>query len=171
VANLDAVFDELLGNCTRSAVHLEMRDSYTPDDPAFLAWRAGDHIEPDVLWRPWFELIRGTVARGVRVRRARVISEPVTEYIKFEYDVTAALNIAAGEDVRWLARRRASALALPGNDFWLFDGELVQFNLFSGDGDWLDVARTDDPTTAELCASAFEAVWECATPHADYRPN
>jgi Family of unknown function (DUF6879) len=34
---------------------------------------------------------------------------------------TAGLNIAAGEEVRWLPRRRASDLRLPGNDFWLLD--------------------------------------------------
>lgn len=28
----------------------------------------------------------------------------------------------AGEDVRWLPDRRTSDIALPGDDFWLFDG-------------------------------------------------
>ncbi|WP_438948653.1 DUF6879 family protein [Streptomyces atratus] len=55
-------------------------------------------------------------ARGVRVLRARVVSEPVTEYIRFEHAITDA-NLRAGEEVRWLPRRRASTLALPGNDF------------------------------------------------------
>jgi hypothetical protein len=32
------------------------------------------------------------------------------------------MNAAAGEDVRWLPRRRASDLALPGTDFWVLDG-------------------------------------------------
>ena len=26
----------------------------------------------------------------------------------------------SGEQVRWLLRRRASGLALPGNDFWVY---------------------------------------------------
>ena len=39
---LDAPFPELLRACTSSAVHLEMRDAYTPADPWFQAWLSGD---------------------------------------------------------------------------------------------------------------------------------
>lgn len=62
--------------------------------------------------------MRATAARGVKLRRARIVSEPVSEYIRFEHDGTPQ-NIAAGEDVRWLPRARASALSLPGNDCWV----------------------------------------------------
>jgi hypothetical protein len=33
-------FSELIKSTTTSAVHLEMRDQYTPDDPVFLNWLA-----------------------------------------------------------------------------------------------------------------------------------
>ena len=73
-------FEVLLRACTMSAVHLEMRDSYTPSDPWFRAWLAGDREEFERrLSRPWLGLIREVTGRGVQVRRARVISEPVTE--------------------------------------------------------------------------------------------
>ena len=67
------------------------------------------------------------------MRRARIVSEPVSEYIRFEHDVTYT-NVAAGEEVRWLPRRLASDIALPGNDFWLFDERLAVFNHFAGAG-------------------------------------
>ena len=100
---------ELLRSTERSAVHLEMRDGYTPDDPDWLDWQAGNRFDPAEReeWRGWFDLVAATVARGVIVRRARIVSEPVSAYIRFEYDVTAGHNLAAGEQVRWLARRRA----------------------------------------------------------------
>jgi hypothetical protein len=98
------------------------------------------------------------------------VSEPVSDYVRYEYDITDGLNLAAGEQVRWLARRHASDLALPGNDFWLFDNQLVQFNHFSGDGDWIDVEQTTAPATIEFCSSAFETVWQRATPHQRYQP-
>ena len=72
------------------------------------------------------------------------------------------------EEVRWLPRRLASALTLPGNDFWLFDNRIVRFNHFTGDGASAEPEYTEDPTVAVLCTSAFQAVWERATPHADY---
>jgi hypothetical protein len=86
-----------------------------------------------------------------------------------EYDITDGTNVAAGEEVRWLPRRRASDLALPGNDFWLFDDRLVRFGYFTGDGEFLEHELADDPAVVKLCASAFEAVWERAIPHGNYR--
>lgn len=165
-------FDELIAGTRRTAVHLELRDVYTPDDPTFLEWQKGAEIEPAAAWREWYDLVRATVARGVTMRRARIVSEPVTDFIRYEYDLTAGLNIAAGEDVRWLPRRRASDLALPGNDFWVFDDTTVQFNIFAGDGSIPedDDEVSTDPAVVRLCASAFEAVWARAIPHEDYRP-
>jgi hypothetical protein len=98
---------ELFRSARRHAVHLEMRDSYTPDDPDWREWRDGHRFNPAQRWRDWFDLMRDTTSRGVRVRRARIVSEPVTDYIRFEYDVTADHNIAAGEQVR---RRFSSSM-------------------------------------------------------------
>jgi hypothetical protein len=151
-----------------------MRDGYMRSDPAFAAWQAGHREEAakrEEWWRPWLDLIAETVGRGVDVRRARIVSEPISDYIRFEYDVTFT-NMAAGEKVRWLPRRRATDLALPGNDFWLFDGTVVLVNHFTGDGESAGHELIeDDPALAKLCARAFEAVWERAVPHEDYRPG
>ena len=81
------------------------------------------------------------------------------------------MNIPAGERVRWLPRRRASDLVFPGNDFWVFDDQLVRFGYFSGDGAYLGHELTEDPDTAKMCVDSFEAAWERATDHADYRPT
>jgi hypothetical protein len=147
-----------------------MRDAYTPRDSDYLRWLAGDHFDPALRWPGWIEMVEKLVAKGVPVRRARIVSEPVTDYIRYEYALTAGLNIAAGELVRWLPRRLASDLALPGNDFWLFDDRLVLFNHFAGDGSSGDKELREEPAVITLCASAFEAVWDRAIPHDDYRP-
>lgn len=165
-------FDELIAGCTRSAVHLEMRDAYAVDNEKgpFADWKAGVRLDPAdraTWWRPWLDLITTTVERGVVVRRARIVSEPVSDYIRYEHSGTFT-NVAAGEQVRWLPRRRASDIALPGNDFWLFDGNLVCWNHFAGDGSSQGPEITDDPAAAKLCADAFEAVWSRAVPHDQY---
>jgi len=113
--------------------------------------------------------VREHTARGVRFRRARVVSEPVSAYIRFEHEATAGLNVAAGEEVRWLPRRLASDLLLPGNDFWLFDDRLIRFHHFDGDGRIVEDELCDDPAVIAQVAIAFESVWERAVPHADYR--
>jgi hypothetical protein len=160
---------ELLVVAERRALHLEMRDTYARS-PLFLAWEAGtphDRREADAQWAT---LLAPLVGRGGDVRRLRIVSEPVTEYVRYEYEVTPVANLAAGELVRWLPRDQASDLRLPGNDFWLIDDVLL-FNLASGDGDWLGVQRNDDPSVLAFCAEAFEAAWFRAVDHGDYRPN
>ncbi|GAA3062705.1 DUF6879 family protein [Streptomyces glomeratus] len=163
---------ELLGSATRTAIHLEMRDSYAVDyeKGPFAAWRAGFRHDPAdraSWWRPWLDLIQETVGRGVIVRRARIVSEPVSEYTRFLYDGTFT-NVAAGEQVRWLPRRRASDIPLPGNDFWLIDGRLVRWNHFTGEGASAGGEISEDPAAAKLCADAFEEVWARAIPHDQY---
>jgi hypothetical protein len=169
-------FSKVLGDAQRSAVHLEMRDSYLQDglaDPSFLAWRdRGITLPDDQDSTNWRELVASIVKRGVLMRRARIVSEPVTEYIRFEHAITAEHNIAVGEQVRWLPRRRASDIALPGNDFWCIDGNTVVFNHFTGDGSWsgeTDMELSTEPGAVRLCAAAFEEVWARAVPHEDYR--
>jgi hypothetical protein len=163
-------FEELFASTSYTAVHLEMRDAYVPNDPSFIAWKGGPPFDRSERESGWRSIISSAVARGIVVRRARIVSEPVTDYIRYEYDVTASTNIAGGEQVRWLPRRRASDLALPGNDYWLFDDHTIRFHFFAGDGEITGEQLCTDPAAIRLCASAFEAVWERAIPHEDYRP-
>lgn len=165
-------FSDLIRSVRESAVHLEMRDTYGVENEieGFAAWKQGRRLDPEdrgSWWRPWLDLVQEVTAKGVVIRRARIVSEPVSDYIAFEHSGTFT-NVAAGEQIRWLPRRSASDLALPGNDFWLFDGRLVQFNVFDGVGRWVHTDQTEDPAAVELCASAFEAVWDRAIPHEKY---
>jgi hypothetical protein len=173
VAQIPSV-QELLRSCDHSAIHLEMRDGYDRDDPMFLAWQQGygpsASADRSAWWRPWLDLITEVTGRGVRIQRARIISEPVSEYILFEYEGTFT-NVAAGEEIRWLPRRQATDIALPGNDFWVFDEERVRIGHFDGDGKSTGHEMTNDVAVLKLCLSAFEAVWDRATPHGRYRPS
>jgi hypothetical protein len=163
-------FSELLASATTAAVHLEMRDAYY-NNPRFEAWLKGDRIDWDdqtSWWRSFHDQIAQAVARGVVVRRARVVSEPVTDYIRWEHYVTRA-NVAAGEAVRWLPRSQATALLLPGNDYWLFDGKLARVHHFSGTGDLVRDELVTDQAVTTVLGSAFERVWDLAIPHDEYK--
>jgi hypothetical protein len=167
--NAAPTLDELLRRCTRSALHLEMRDGYGCSSPGYRAWRDSVPFDRTPFDAPWVNLIKETVSRGVMVRRVRIVSEPVSDYIRYEHSATPHANLAGGELVRWLSRSRASDLALPGNDFWLFDERLVRFGLHSGDGEPTGYEDSDDPAVVKLCSSAFEAVWERGIDHRKYR--
>jgi hypothetical protein len=99
----------------------------------------------------------------------RIVSEPVSDYVRWEHSLTGVVNIAAGEQVRWLPRRLTSTLAVPGNPYWVFDDHLVRFTIFGGDGEVLGSQYSDSTTVIEACTLAFESVWQLAIPHHEYR--
>lgn len=164
-------FDALFEDFERECLHLEMRDAYGTETelPLLAKWRAG---EPDDLeWlRGWCDTLRRGTSQGKVFRRVMVVSEPLSEYQRWAHSVTQPM-IDAGEDMRWLPRRLASSIAVPGNDFFLIDNRLVVFMHYSGDGKIVDIATSSDSGDIELCRSAFDAVWSLAVPHRDYTPT
>jgi hypothetical protein len=78
--------------------------------------------------------------------------------------------VDAGEDIRWVPRRLVSSIALPGNDYYLLDGRLVVFLLYTGEGLSAGYQASTDEADIQLCRSAFDAVWGLAVPHRDYEP-
>ena len=145
-----------------------MRDAYgtVVELPHMARWAAG---EPDDLeWLAgWCDTLRGHVRAGRSVRRARIVSEPLSDYQRWSYSIADPM-VAAGEDIRWLSRRLVSSVPLPGNDFYLFDDRLAVFLLYAGNGLSAGKVSSSDPADLRLCRSAFEAVWELAVPHSDY---
>lgn len=153
----------------RTAVHWELRDDYTPDSEELAAWHSGWRPDPaDSEYREgYYADIAAMVARGVEIRRLRLVSEPVTEYVRYEHALTFA-NIDAGEQVRWLPRSSAAYLLVPALDGWIFDSELLLTHHWSGRGDLQARVVTQDPGVVKLYSEAFEALWPLGIPHRDY---
>jgi hypothetical protein len=166
--------DSLIAGFYREALHLEMRDVYAAADHSrFRRWLAGEGFDPEEegeWWRPWREMMRRHQDASRVLRRLRVVSEPVTDYIRFEY-LDATELVRAGEDVRWLSRQRASVLLLPGNDLWCFDAGTVVFTHFSGDGEVQGYELTTDPGIVDGVLSSFKSAWSIAVPHGEYNPS
>lgn len=166
--------DSLIAGFQHEALHLEMRDVYAAADHSrFRRWLAGEAFDPEEeaeWWRPWREMMRRHQDAGKTLRRLRIVSEPVTDYIRFEH-LDAAELVRAGEDVRWLPRQNASGLLVPGNDLWCFDAETVIFTHFSGDGEVQGYELTTDPELVTRCGAAFEEAWSIAIPHGEYNPS
>ncbi|GAA3298438.1 hypothetical protein GCM10020218_086080 [Dactylosporangium vinaceum] len=62
-------------------MHLETRDAYGTETelPHMAAWRRGE--PDDDLWLSWWlQMLRGHRTAGRSCRRARVVSEPLSEY-------------------------------------------------------------------------------------------
>jgi hypothetical protein len=166
----EADFDELLSTFERSSVHLETRDAYgtAVELPHMAKWAAGQ--PDDLAWlQDWCRTLRRHVAAGKTVHRARIVSEPLSDYQRWSHSIAHPM-VAAGEDIRWIPRRLVSSVAMPGNDFYLFDDRVVVFLLYAGNGLAVDRVTSTDPADIELCRTAFNAVWRLAIPHREYKP-
>jgi hypothetical protein len=164
-----AEFNDLFTSFQREALHLEMRDAYGTEVelPHLRKWLTGEPDDTDWL-QPWFDTVRAGTEAGKRFRRARIVSEPLSDYQRWVIKDTH-LYVEAGEDIRWAPRRLVSTVALPGNDFWLFDDELVVFILFAGNGLVVNNLVTTDAAAIQLCRSSFETVWQLSIPNREYR--
>ncbi|MBR7674552.1 hypothetical protein KDA82_16310 [Streptomyces daliensis] len=145
------------------------------DDPDFLAWQEGHREDPAdraSWWTGWHDAVAEAVGRGVLVRRLRVVCEPLSDYIRYEWEGTFA-NVAAGEEVRWLPRSRGHGLLLPVLEGWVMDEQTVILHHFGGDGQSVqpDMEVIEDPLMARQYASACDTAWQRAIPHAEYRPS
>ena len=164
----DEEFEELLVSFRREAIHLEMRDAYgtAVELPHMAKWAAG---EPDDLeWlQGWCATLGEHVKAGKSVRRARIVSEPLSDYQRWSYSIAYPM-VEAGEDIRWVPRGLVSSVPLPGNDFYLYDDRLALFLLYTGNGLSAGMLSSADPAVLRLCSSAFEAVWKMSIPHREY---
>jgi hypothetical protein len=165
--------NELLDTFERDAFHLELKDEYRvgfEDDPA-TRWLNGE--TDDFEWmKGWTDRVRGAARAGKTVRRIRVVTEPLTDYIRWEHSVTR-LNQEAGEDIRWLPRRllpEGMKLPADGNDWWLFDDRLVTVGYFHDDLRVKGSELVTDPAVVADCVRTRDQLWSIAIPHSEYRP-
>jgi hypothetical protein len=165
----------LFDTIEQSAFHLELRDAYYVDseDDSYRRWKLGEPQLAAEEDRPWLQRMRRVVKSGKTVRRIRVVTEPVSEYIRFEYDCTPE-NLAAGEDIRWLPRHLVPediTLPVEGRDWWLLDDHLVAVGHFDEHGRPLGSEISRDPALVSQCVNVRNRLWEIAVPHSEYRPG
>lgn len=132
-------FDGLLASFERSAFHLETRDSYAlgyerADFELFLAGTPRPPSEVD-WWRPWLDQIARLTREGKRVSRVRILDQPPTDYQRW-LRWADPWHAKAGEDIRYLPRKRARLLSMRlDHDWWLLDDERVIAMWFTEDGE------------------------------------
>lgn len=165
--------DELFNTFERDAFHLELRDDYgSPvEDTPYARWQRGE--PDDYAWLdPWMTLMRTVTGGGKTVRRVRVVTEPHSEYVRWEHSLTQ-LNMNAGEDIRWLPRNKLpEGITLPvsGNDWWLYDDRLLAVGHFDTDGKVLGSELIKDQSVIADCVRVRDQLWSIAIPHTEYRP-
>lgn len=161
-------FRDLFTSFERTADKLETRDRYSSptEDEAVRQFLAGEPLDLSWLDR-WFGMVRSATAAGKQFSRVRVVTEPLSDYKRFEMAVCPR-TVEAGEDIRYLPRPQATALGLPARDFWLFDNKRLALLHFDDDDRFLGAELVDDVGAVEQHRRWFKAVQAAAVPFAEY---
>lgn len=165
-------FQRLFVTFEHTAFRLEVRDFYNIAGEAddFQRFLNGEHLDKRAeaeARRPWLDKMRAATAAGKRVERVRVVTEPLSDYLRFEMEGTD-LNIAAGEDIRYLPRQHTAAAQLPGHDFWLFDSSRLVLMRFDDQARPLPYELVTDPATVVEHCFWRDTAWHYAVPHDRY---
>lgn len=94
---------DLFQRCTGEAFHLEVRDAYAvpAESEHFRRFLDGEPDDYVTFQQPWLTLMRDVIAKGVAVRRVRVVSVPHSDYHRWVLVATAP-SVEAGEDIRYV---------------------------------------------------------------------
>lgn len=121
-----------------------------------------EHIE-------WIEVIKRATARGATFKRARIIPNPLTSYIKYEIDWGYLYNADAGEEIR-LVEEAALITNSQFNfkeDYWLFDNTIAVKMNYDSTGGFLGGELLDEGLTDKY-RKTRDLIWPLATSFEDY---
>lgn len=128
-------FEERFETFERSAWRLECQGVYHEPEEAEPLRRFLAGESDDLSWfADWPEWVAGKVAAGRRIGRVRVLTEPITGYLRFELERLTPPALEAGEDIRVLPAASFDGLGVPSEDFWLFDDEAAGVLRFGDTG-------------------------------------
>ncbi len=156
----------------RSCFRLETLQCYrgSGEDDSIRAFLAGQTPQPHPGKQEWMTLVGAAIRDGRTMQRVHVVTEPLTDYVRFEVAWSYAHSVAAGEDVRIipLAEGGAWPLDVPLRDFWLFDDTELFGMCYDADGTWIGVAHLTDPSAALVACQQREAALRLAQPWVTY---
>lgn len=124
-------FDSLFKHRVFRLETLDYYDAENEHEPyaRFLAGQPADWA-----WRePWKRIVRQHRAAGRTMQRVHIVSEPLSDYIRFELLRVYPANVEAGEDVGILRVQPEDTWFTRG-DFWLFDRDLAAELLYDDAG-------------------------------------
>lgn len=152
---------------TRSLFRLETHDHLdVPSDREDMRkYLAG---EPGPGPRPWLDVIRDEVSRGLHTYRVHVVRSPLTDYLRYVCEWGYRLNVEAGEHVAILdLAERDAPRELVWTDYWLIDDQHVVLMSYDERGRFVGAAPIDQSETERYRVSA-RAAWAAAQSFTDY---
>jgi hypothetical protein len=162
-------FNALFTSFGHTAYRLETLQRYdvSYEEQTYAAFLAGSPVPPDTAKNAWTAMIAEASAAGKSFRRVHVVSEPLTDYLRYELGWSYGPNVAAGEDIRILPGQ-PGALGLPDHDYWLFDSRDLWVMEYDADGRFLHSEQVNDPPAIVEHNYWRDKALGLSTPYADY---
>ena len=157
----------LFGRFEHTCFRLETRQRYEEPGEAgpLRSFLAGQEPATYPAKEAWLAVVRAGVAAGKVLQRVHVVSEPLTDYLRFEIGWSYQLNAGAGEDIR-ISR---AAAALPADDYWLFDSRALARLHYDDDGALTGVELTADPAVVVQAGYWRDVALHLAVPLRNWR--
>lgn len=158
----------------RSCFRLETLQRYggSGEDDSIRTFLAGATPQPHPGKQEWMALVHAATRDRRTMHRVHVVTEPLTDYVRFEVAWSYAHSVAAGEDVRIVAVAEGQEwppdLPPPGGDFWLFDDTELFDMHYDTNGTWIGVEHTSDPDAVLKACRWRDAALCLAQPWASY---
>ncbi|MFC4502151.1 MULTISPECIES: DUF6879 family protein [Streptomyces] len=167
IVDLDA-FGKLFENFRHTARRIETRRRYASDeaDKTYTQFVRGERPTWD-MDTPWCHTIRRQVAEGARIERVRIVDHPATVGQRYLL-AYAEKNTALGEKIHNLSREDAKRLALPEEDFWVFDSRLVAQLVFDQADNLFGAELITEPAAVNRYLQAWDAAWHYAVPYEQF---
>ncbi len=137
-------FDGFWRTCTKSIFRLEALPEYRVEGDIenfekYLA-KGKSVIEITQDAQEWFAQLKRATEAGVDVRRVRVITEPLNDYVKYEMAFWRH-SVKYGEQFYFLPlgeyQSILNELDFQPEDFWMFDDKDVVVFHYSSQGEWI----------------------------------
>jgi hypothetical protein len=155
-------FQAAFESARNSIFRLETLQYYT-GDPNFDRFKADEVWEDTDSKQHWVDLVRRRVRDGVVMQRVHVVTEPWSDYVRFEIAWSYPPNVAAGEDIRIIT----GSAPWPEPDFWMFDDRYVWLMHYTSDG---VLERVEDVSASAVMVTACLARKEQALRVAEALP-
>lgn len=143
---------------THDLFRLETLSYYSTESDAddFHRYMRGEPAPTADAKNPWLDRVRADVTAGRDWRRMRALSEPLSDYLRYECEWGYVPLAEAGEEIR--ITRLTDALAKMG-DFFVLDGEHVVRSRYDDSGRFLHAEVIPDPADAALYIAISQMLW------------
>lgn len=162
---MDAFFD---AHYQRSAFRLETLDAYeVASDGGDVARYLRGEPDPDPERKgPWLQELAAERAAGKTTSRVRILTTPLSDYLRYECEWGYVPNSEAGEQIRILdLTTTARPRDVVNEDFWLLDDTHALRMVYDADGRFKGAIVADDP---QPYRAARDAAWNAAVDFATW---